>query len=263
MSKFIAAMDNSGGSAGGVLDLYEQGWTDDDKMEKIHEFRLRMINSPDFNSNNIWAGIVYHDSVERGVVDVLLNKGISTILKIDSGCESNGMLKDFDVHKMVDYALAKGCYGTKMRSIVKDKDTLVAIVGQQFLLAEIIAATNLIPIVEPEIPIDHAEKADMENFLNDAITSALKNYKGKCILKLTIPETPNLYSHFAEHPKVERVVGLSGGYTTEEACNRLANNNNMSASFSRALAEGLKFHQSDEEFNTVIGNNIQKIVSVS
>ena len=87
MSKFIAAMDNSGGSAGGVLDPHEQGWTDDDKMEKIHEFRLRMINPLTFNSNNIWAGIVYLDSVERGVVDVLVNKGISTIPKIDSGCE--------------------------------------------------------------------------------------------------------------------------------------------------------------------------------
>ena len=132
-----------------------------------------------------------------------------------------------------------------------------------FLLAEIIAATNLIPIVEPEIPIDHAEKADMENFLNDAITSALKNYKGKCILKLTIPETPNLYSHFAEHPKVERVVGLSGGYTTEEACNRLALQENMTASFSRALSEGLFVTQSEEEFNQKISQNIKAITIAS
>ena len=113
MSKFIAAMDNSGGSAGGVLDLYEQEWTEENKMERIHEFRLRMINSPNFNSDNILAAIVYKDSVERGVVDVLKDKGIDTFLKIDSGIKEDGTLKQFPISAILNYAKENGCTGTK------------------------------------------------------------------------------------------------------------------------------------------------------
>ena len=119
MSKFIAAMDHSGGSTGGVLERYGQEYTEENKMDLVHAMRLRMINSPNFTSNNIWAAILYKDSVDRGAVDILGDKGIEAILKVDSGCHMNGLLKEFDLDSMIDYALEKGCTGTKMRSIVK------------------------------------------------------------------------------------------------------------------------------------------------
>ena len=127
MSKFIAAMDHSGGSTGGVLERYGCEYTEENKMDLVHEMRLRMINSIDFNSNNIWAAILYKDSVERGAVDVLESKGIEAILKVDSGCSMNGLLKDFPLDEMIDYAIAKGCTGTKMRSIVKTPMILNAV----------------------------------------------------------------------------------------------------------------------------------------
>jgi len=261
--KFIAAMDHSGGSTGGVLERYGCEYTEENKMDLVHEMRLRMIASPDFNSNNIWAAILYKDSVDRGAVDVLGNKGIEAILKIDSGCHMNGLLKDFNVDDMIDYALAKGCTGTKMRSIVKTPNILNAILEQQFELATVIYAAGLMPIVEPEIPIEH----DMKNMLEEMLTRELQNrldkFEGKCILKLTLPNTPNLHYKLTQHPNVEKVVGLSGGYSTVEACNRLALQENMTASFSRALSEGLLVSQSDEDFNNRISENIEAITKAS
>lgn len=263
MSNFIAAMDNSGGSAGGVLDLYGQEWTEENKMQRIHEFRLRQINSPLFNSDNIWAGIVYKDSVDRGIVNVLKEKGIETILKIDEGCEPDGTLKDFDLEGMIRYALFNGCYGTKMRSVVKSYSIMIPLVKQQFDLAQKISDAGLMPIVEPEIPIDHLNKVYLEKYMFEYIISCLNKFNGKCILKLTLPETPNLYYDLTKHEKVFKVVGLSGGYSTNEACNRLGLQDDMSASFSRALAEGLNYKMNDDIFNEVIGQNIIKIKEAS
>ena len=259
MSKFIAAMDHSGGSTGGVLERYGCEYTEENKMDLVHEMRLRMINSPDFNSNNIWAAILYKDSVERGAVDVLGSKGIEAILKVDSGCHMNGLLKDFPLDDMIDYAIAKGCTGTKMRSIVKTPMILNAVLDQQFELATVIYAAGLMPIVEPEIPIEHDEKKMMEELLARELQNRLDVFDGKCILKLTLPDTPNLFLKLTEHPKVSKVVGLSGGYSTVEACNRLALQENMTASFSRALSEGLLLTQSDEDFNNKISSNIKAI----
>jgi len=263
MSKFIAAMDHSGGSTGGVLERYGCEYTEENKMDLVHEMRLRMINSPDFNSNNIWAAILYKDSVERGAVDVLESKGIQAILKVDSGCHMNGLLKDFPLDEMIDYAIAKGCTGTKMRSIVKTPMILNAVLDQQFELATVIYAAGLMPIVEPEIPIEHDEKKMMEELLARELQNRLDTFDGKCILKLTLPDTPNLYLKLAGHPNVSKVVGLSGGYSTVEACNRLALQENMTASFSRALSEGLLVTQTDEEFNNKISSNIKAITIAS
>ena len=256
MSKFIAAMDHSGGSTGGVLERYGQKYTEDDKMEKVHAMRLRMVNSPLFNSENIWAAILYKDTVDRGMVPILKSKGIEPYLKIDSGCEENGTLKDFDVAGMIDYGLENNCTGTKMRSIVKDEKDLDAILSQQFELAQQIYRSGLMPIVEPEIPIDHPMKSNYEHKLRDELAERLDAFTGKCILKLTLPDQDNFYSNIMKHNNVYKVVGLSGGYTTAQACRRLECQAGMSASFSRGLSEGLFFDQTELEFEDRINQNI-------
>ena len=262
---FIAAMDNSGGSAGGVLDTYGQEWTEEDKMEKIHAFRMRMINSEAFNSNNIDSAILYRDSVERGAVPILKDKGINSILKIDSGCEETGLLKEFDVDEMIQYAIANKCYGTKMRSIVYTTETIKDVLTQQFKLAEEISLTGLMPIVEPEIPINSINKQIIEDQLAKDLVWHLHRFNGSCILKLTLPDTPNTYLELNdfEDNKVKRVVGLSGGYSLEQACMRLSLNRNMQASFSRALSEGLCYADPDPYFETQIASNISNIVAAS
>ena len=137
MSKFIAAMDHSGGSTGGVLERYGVNYTEDNKMDLVHEMRMRMVSSPDFNSDNIWAAILYQDTVQRGMVPVLNDKGIQSFLKIDSGCNEDGTLKDFDLTAMMNYAVANKCTGTKMRSIVKTMEVLDAVLDQQLSLIHI------------------------------------------------------------------------------------------------------------------------------
>jgi fructose-bisphosphate aldolase class I len=263
MSRFIAAMDHSGGSTGGVLERYGESYTEENKMEKVHAMRQRMINSPLFTSDNIWAAILYQDTVERGMVPILKEKGIESYLKIDSGCEEDGSLKEFNIPSMLNYALRNKCTGTKMRSIVKEIKMVNPVLNQQFKLAETIYASNLMPIIEPEVPIDHQRKGDIEQVLVSYLKSKLDKFNGKCILKLTLPEVPNLYRDLIDHPNVHKIVGLSGGYNTHEACRRLTQNNNMSASFSRALSEGLLWGQTMFQFNDQINDNIKKIVAAS
>jgi fructose-bisphosphate aldolase class I len=263
MGKFIAAMDHSGGSTGGVLERYGQEYTEEDKMDKVHEMRLRMVNSPEFNSDNIWAAILYKDTVERGMVPILKQKGIQAYLKIDSGTDENGILNDFDLNEMLNFAVKHGCTGTKMRSIVKSPELLSTVLHQQFKLAEKIHAWELMPIVEPEIPIDHPNKQGLEIGLDRMLHGSLDALQGKCILKLTLPEQPMLYEGLTQHYNAHKVVGLSGGYSTKEACRRLAQNTGMSASFSRALSENLLASQSDEEFNKTLSSNIRDITEAS
>tara|TARA_R110000822_G_scaffold31825_1_gene91795 strand:+ start:239 stop:1054 length:816 start_codon:yes stop_codon:yes gene_type:complete len=267
--RFIAAMDHSGGSTGGVLERYGQVYTEADKMEKVHAMRLRMVNSPDFNDKNIWGAILYKDTVTRGMVDVLNEKSIETFLKIDSGCESNGRLKEFNVREMCKYAESYNMYGTKMRSIIKSVSMAGSILKQQFHIADIICDHDLIPIIEPEVPIDHPDKAEVEaevyRLLKVYLDRGNKNDNFNCILKLTPPEVPNLYHNLLEDNKFKilKVVFLSGGYPTMEACRRLSANNGVSASFSRALSEGLTHTQTDEEFNAKIKQSINMIVKAS
>jgi fructose-bisphosphate aldolase class I len=267
MSRFIAAMDHSGGSTGGVLERYGQYDYDEvSKMEKVHAMRLRMVNSPDFNDKNIWGAILYQDTVKRGMVNVLDKKGIDTFLKIDNGCEENGLLKDFFVRGMCDWAtngIGPKIYGTKMRSIVKEIEMVEPVLKQQFELAQIISEYGLVPIIEPEVPIDHLEKELIEQELYERLEHYLQGKDFNVILKLTPPETPNLYHNLTVKHNVERVVFLSGGYTTTEACNRLGLNDNVSASFSRALSERLRFDLTEEEFNVIISHNIKLITEAS
>jgi fructose-bisphosphate aldolase class I len=263
MARFIAAMDHSGGSTGGVLERYGQEYTEADKMDKVHAMRMRMINSPDFNDKNIWAAIVYKDSVDRGIVDVLRQKCIMTYLKIDSGCNKDGTLKQFPVKQMIAYAKDNGCIGTKMRSIVTTIDILEPILQQQFQLAETIYNAGLMPIIEPEIPIDHPKKDLLEKLLNIRLRAYLANYTGMCILKLTLPEEPDQYLHISKSLKVHKLVGLSGGYDNKEACDRLALNNNMTASFSRALSENLYYNDDEQMFDIAITQNINNITRAS
>jgi len=264
--RFIAAMDHSGGSTGGVLERYGQEYTEDNKMEKVHAMRLRMVSSPDFNDKNIWAAILYQDTVTRGMVNVLDEKGIDTFLKIDSGCDEDGTLKQFPVKQMLEWAtngIGPKIYGTKMRSIVKGVSMVHPVLKQQFTLARTIWEHGLVPIIEPEVPIDNPIKAKVESALMFHLQEFLDEFPGKCILKLTPPEVPNLYHNLTVFPNVERVVFLSGGYSTAEACNRLGLNDDISASFSRALSEGLRYDLTDEEFNATISSNIKQITEAS
>jgi fructose-bisphosphate aldolase class I len=261
-NRFIAAMDHSGGSTGGVLERYGQAYTEADKMEKVHAMRLRMVNSPDFNDSNIWGAILYQDTVTRGMVNILDEKGIDTFLKIDSGCDEDGTLKQFPVKQMLEWAtngIGPKIYGTKMRSIVHGTGMVHPVLKQQFTLARTIWDYGLVPIIEPEVPIEHPIKAEVEDALMYHLQEFLDEYPGKCILKLTPPEVPNLYHNLTVFPNVEKVVFLSGGYATQEACRRLSMNNDITASFSRALSEGLNYNLTDAEFNAKISQNIKMI----
>jgi fructose-bisphosphate aldolase, class I len=267
MSRFIAAMDHSGGSTGGVLERYGQYDYDEvSKMEKVHAMRLRMVNSPDFNDKNIWGAILYQDTVKRGMVNILDEMGIDSFLKIDSGCNEDGTLKQFPVKQMLEWAtngVGPKIYGTKMRSIVKSIDMVEPVLKQQFTLAQTISEYGLVPIIEPEVPIDHLEKELIEQELYERLEHYLQGKDFNVILKLTPPETPNLYHNLTVFPNVERVVFLSGGYPTMEACRRLSANNDVSASFSRALSEGLNYNLTADEFNAKIKNNIKMITEAS
>ena len=264
MTTFIAAMDHSGGSSPGVLERY--GYQDAHNlphevvMDDIHLMRLRMVDHEDFHNGNISHAILYKDTVDRGMVPVLDKKGVSAILKVDSGCADDGTLKDFDVEQMCEYAVANNCVGTKMRSIVKSVDMVDTVVEQQFVLANTIAQHGLVPIVEPEVPIEHEDKDQVEQKLRKSLIRHLKDFSKGVILKLTLPEQPNLYRDLLLYNCLQKIVGLSGGYTTEEACRRLSMNSDMTASFSRALSEGLLVQQTDEEFNQRLGKNIQDIL---
>jgi len=272
MSRFIAAMDHSGGSTGGVLERYGQSYTEADKMEKVHAMRLRMVNSPDFNDKNIWGAILYQDTVTRGMVNILDEMGIESFLKIDSGCNEDGTLKQFPVKQMLEFATqtdANGAsigakiYGTKMRSIVKHTSMVEPVLKQQFTLARTIMEYGLVPIIEPEVPIDHPDKELIEQELYELLEKFLNGLKFKVILKLTPPEVPNLYHNLTVNPNVEKVVFLSGGYSTAEACNKLGLNDNVSASFSRALSENLFYNQFDVDFDSQLSYNINMITKAS
>lgn len=263
MSRFIAAMDHSGGSTGGVLERYGLEYTEENKMDLVHDMRLRMVNSPMFTKENIWGAILYKDTLERGMCKVLNGKGIETFLKIDSGCEDDGTLKNFDIEHMIDLAVNNFCFGTKMRSIVKTENILQPIIKQQFKFAKKISNRGLIPIVEPEVPIDHPDKNNIEMALEAYLKNKLDKFHGKMILKLTLPEQDNLYYDLSQHKNVYKLVGLSGGYNTSEACERLKKNKNMSASFSRALSESLLARDNDQQFNMAINLNITAIVAAS
>jgi fructose-bisphosphate aldolase class I len=279
---FIAALDQSGGSTPGALRLYgiKQGaWSSDDEMfDIVHQMRTRMITSPSFTGERIIAAILFENTMDRDIekqptADYLWNeKRVVPFLKVDKGlvAEKDGvqLMKPMpELVALLEKAKAKRIFGTKMRSVIKGANAagIEEIVKQQFDLAAEIIAAGLVPIVEPEVDIHCPEKAKAEELLKAAILKKLDQLPaGQLVmLKLTLPEQDNFYAEFVKHPKVLRVVALSGGYSREEANNRLRRNHGIIASFSRALAEGLSAQQSDAEFNATLDKSIQSIFEAS
>jgi fructose-bisphosphate aldolase class I len=279
---FIAALDQSGGSTPGALRLYgikEGAWSSDDEMFAIvHQMRTRMITSPSFTGERIIAAILFENTMDRDIekqptADYLWNaKRVVPFLKVDKGlaAEKDGvqLMKPMpELAALLEKGNAKNIFGTKMRSVIKQANAagIKDIVNQQFEVAAQILAVDLLPIIEPEIDIRCPEKAKAEELLKAAILEKLIQLPaGQLVmLKLTLPEKDDLYADFVKHPKVVRVVALSGGYTREEANNRLRRNHGVVASFSRALAEGLSAQQSDAEFNALLDKSIQSIYDAS
>jgi fructose-bisphosphate aldolase class I len=279
---FIAALDQSGGSTPKALALYgikEGTWSNEDEMFAIvHEMRTRMISSPAFNGERILGAILFEDTMDRDIngqptADYLWNKkGVVPFLKVDKGldAEKQGvqLMKPMPgLAALLEQAKSKRIFGTKMRSVIKQANAqgIKEVVNQQFDLAAQIIAAGLMPIVEPEVDIHCPEKAKAEELLKAAIFEKLNQLpQGEMVmLKLTLPDQDNFYADFVKHPKVLRVVALSGGYSREEANDRLRRNQGVVASFSRALAEGLSAQQSDAEFNAIMDKSIQSIFEAS
>jgi fructose-bisphosphate aldolase class I len=279
---FIAALDQSGGSTPKALALYgieEGAWSNEDEMFAIvHEMRTRMITSPAFNGERIIGAILFENTMDRDIhgqpaANYLWNvKGVVPFLKVDEGldAEKEGvqLMKPMPaLAALLEKAKSKRIFGTKMRSVIKQANAagIKAIVNQQFELAAQIIAAGLMPIVEPEVDIHCPEKAKAEGLLKAAILEKLNQLpQGQMVmLKLTLAEQDNFYADFVKHPKVLRVVALSGGYSRDEANKRLRRNRGVVASFSRALAEGLSAQQSNAEFNAVLDKSIQSIFEAS
>jgi len=279
---FIAALDQSGGSTPKALRLYgvqENTWSSDEEMFAIvHQMRTRIITSPAFNGDRIIGAILFENTMDREIegqptADFLWNvKRVVPFLKVDQGlaAEKDGvqLMKLMPMlAALLDKARAKRIFGTKMRSFIKRADEAgnKNIVIQQFEIAQQIISANLVPIIEPEIDIHCPEKGKAEQLLKAAILEKVNELPdGQFImLKLTLPEQNDFYAEFVKHPRVLRVVALSGGYSREEANNRLRKNHGVVASFSRALVEGLTAQQSDAEFNAMLDKSIQCIFDAS
>lgn len=279
---FIAALDQSGGSTPKALALYGIGedayGSDAEMFALMQEMRARIIQAPDFNSDKILGAILFertmHEKIDGVPVAEFLweKKGIVPFLKIDKGLEetANGvqMLKPIPgLEETLKTAVSFGIFGTKERSVIHEANEagIKAVVAQQFELAKQVCAAGLVPIIEPEVNIHSETKGAAEVLLRDAILAELDalSEDQTVMLKLTIPDEAGLYVPCADHPRVLRVVALSGGYSTDDACARLSRNPKMIASFSRALTEGLSAQQSDEAFNAALGQNIDKICAAS
>ena len=279
---FIAALDQSGGSTPKALTLYgikEDAWSNDDEMFAIvHQMRTRMITTPAFNGERVIGAILFENTMDRDIdgqptADYLWNvKRVVPFLKVDKGLEAEKdgvqLMKPIPaLADLLEKAKSKRIFGTKERSFIKQANEagIKDIVKQQFELAAQIIAAGLVPIVEPEVDIHCPEKAKAEGLLKAAILEKLEQLPAGhlVMLKLTLPEQDNFYADFVKHPKVLRIVALSGGYSRDEANNRLRRNHGIIASFSRALAEGLSAQQSDAEFNAMLDKSIQSIFEAS
>ena len=279
---FIAALDQSGGSTPKALRLYgiaEDAYHNDEEMfDLVHEMRTRIMTCPSFTSEHILAAILFENTMDRKVngeytADYLWNqKEILPILKVDKGLAplEHGvqLMKPMpQLDELLERAKERHIFGTKMRSIIKESNTdgIRAIVEQQFAIGRRICATGLVPILEPEVDINAADKADCEILLKAEIKKHLALLQDDEIImfKLSIPSVDGFYSELMEDPHVLRVVALSGGYTRDEANARLARNPGLIASFSRALSQGLSVTQSDEEFEALLKESIQSIYDAS
>jgi len=279
---FIAALDQSGGSTPGALRHYgiqESAWSNDEGMfDIVHQMRTRIMTSPSFTGERILAAILFENTMDRDIerrptADYLWNvKEVVPFLKVDQGlaAEKDGvqLMKPMSaLGALLAKAKAKRIFGTKMRSLIKQANAagIKDIVNQQFEAAGQIIAAGLLPIVEPEVDIHCPEKAKAEELLKAAILEKLNELPaGQLVmLKLTLPEQDDFYVDCIRHPNVVRVVALSGGYSREDANDRLRRNHGMVASFSRALVEGLSAQQSDAEFNALLDRSIQSIFEAS
>ena len=278
---FVAALDQSGGSTPKALRIYgipADGWSGEEEMfDLVHEMRTRIITSPAFNGDRVIAAILFENTMEREIEGrstseyLWQEKQVVPFLKVDQGLaeESDGvrLMKPMTkLDPLLDRAEKHGIFGTKMRSVVSqaNESGIQAIVDQQFEVGRHIASRGFVPILEPEVDIHCPDKAEAERMLEAAIMSGLDDLGNeKVMLKLTLPEKDNLYWSCIEHDNVVRVVALSGGYSREEANERLARQKRMIASFSRALSEGLSADQSDEEFNATLDRSIQSIYDAS
>jgi len=281
-SGFIAALDQSGGSTPKALKLYgipEGSWSSDaEMMDLVHAMRTRIMTSPAFTGDRVVAAILFEATMDRDVAgrptaDYLWNvKKVVPLLKVDKGLadEQGGvqLMKPMpDLDKLLARAKAKGIFGTKMRSVIKQAEAagIQAVVEQQFAVGRQIIAAGLVPIIEPEVDIKCPDKAKAESLLKAAMLRELDKLSPDqtVMLKLTLPEQDDLYADCVKHPRVLKVVALSGGYSRDEANKRLARQHGMVASFSRALSEGLSAQQSDAEFNATLDAAIESIYQAS
>jgi fructose-bisphosphate aldolase class I len=279
---FIAALDQSGGSTPHALRLYglkDDAWSNEEGMfALVHQMRSRIITSSSFTGERILAAILFENTMDRDIekqptADYLWNvKRIVPFLKVDKGLEPEKdgvqLMKPFpQLAALLDKARSKRIFGTKMRSVIKGANPagIQNIVRQQFEWAGRIIAAGLVPIVEPEVDIHCPEKLKAEQLLKTGILAKLAELPAgqQVMLKLTLPVRPDFYADCVDHPKVVRVVALSGGYSQKEANDRLRENHGVVASFSRALVEGLTAQQSDAEFNAVLDASIQRIFDAS
>ncbi len=279
---FVAALDQSGGSTPKALRLYgvaEDAYSNDQEMfDQIHQMRTRIITSPVFGGDRILASILFEMTMDReiegrGSADYLWNvKNIVPILKVDKGLAEQEagvqLMKPIPgLDDLLARALDKGVFGTKMRSVIKDadRDGVREIVKQQFEVGNQILSAGLIPIIEPEIDINSTTKRECEELMKENILEQLDSVPNgqQIMLKLTLPEHDDFYADLVAHPKVLKVVALSGGYSRAEADERLAKQHGVIASFSRALTEGLSAQQTPEEFDAQLNESIAGIFAAS
>lgn len=278
---FIAALDQSGGSTPKALKGYgieEDAWNNEEGMfGLIHQMRSRVITSPAFGGDKVLGAILFERTMD-GEVDgkptpaALLERDVLPFIKIDKGLEdeSNGvqLMKPMpDLDALLERSKALGVVGTKERSVINlaNREGIAAIVKQQFDVGQQVLAHGMTPIIEPEINIKSPERAEADQILLEELTKALDTMPGdgKVMLKLSIPAKAGLYDSLVDHPRVVRVVALSGGFSRTEACAELAKNRGMIASFSRALLSDLRAQMSDDEFNAVLGQAIDEIYQAS
>jgi fructose-bisphosphate aldolase class I len=278
---FIAALDQSGGSTPKALKGYgieADAFSNDEEMfGLIHQMRSRIITSPAFSGDKVIGAILFERTMDgqidgKPVPQVLKDRGVVPFIKIDKGLEdeANGvqLMKPMpELNALLTRSKGLGVFGTKERSVINlaNREGIAAVVAQQFEVGQQVLAAGLVPIIEPEVNIKSAERAEADQILLEELTRALDTMPGtdKVMLKLSIPAKPGLFGPLVDHPRVLRVVALSGGFARPEACTELAKNRGMIASFSRALLEDLRHQMTDAEFDKALGDAIDEIYQAS
>ncbi len=277
---FVAALDQSGGSTPKALGEYgitPDAWSNDEEMfELMHKMRTRIVSAPAFQGDKVIGAILFERTMDGMIAGksapdfIWQDRGVVPFLKIDKGLAdaANGvkMMKPMPgLDDLLKRGVDKGIFGTKERSVIDEPNEagIKAIVAQQFEVGEQVLAHGLVPILEPEVTITAPEKAACEDILKAELAAGLETVSAPVMIKISIPTKTDLYRDLMDHPKVLRVIALSGGYARDEANQKLAQNKGLIASFSRALVEGLSAQQSDDDFNATIGATIDSIYQAS